>query len=200
MVLTERQNDSLSEVINIAFSRAASSLSELTSRRILIEAPSVESVPIAKLPDTLRNFVDGDIATVHQIFSGAVGGDVFLLFSHESAVTLANLMTDSYGVTGKLDASLKEVLTEVGNILLNACLGTFGNLLEVRVSFAVPRLHLDTLGTLVDSIEVDQKELTYAIVASASFQVKETTVQGYLIIVLGVTSLEHLLQKLERLG
>ena len=33
-----------------------------------------------------------------------------------------------------IDASAREVITEVGNILLNACLGTFGNLLKATTS------------------------------------------------------------------
>ena len=42
-------------------------------------------------------------------------------------------------ITPNLDASGREVITEVGNIVLNACLGVFGNLLKVQVTFAVPR-------------------------------------------------------------
>jgi chemotaxis protein CheC len=49
------------------------------------------------------------------------------------------------------------VLTEVGNILLNACLGTFGNILKVQVSFSVPRLNLESLNQIVESLRINRE-------------------------------------------
>lgn len=200
ITLNDRQTDSLSELINIAFSRSASSLSELTGRRVLISAPEVQMLPLPELMPQLKKFVSGEVATVHQIFSGPVGGDVFLLFDHNAALKLTQMMTNTQSLPGRLDASLGEVLTEVGNILLNACLGMFGNLLQVRVSFNVPRLHLETLNSFLDSVVVGPEELRYALVASTSFEIRESSIQGYLVIVLGVTSMEKLLQTVEKLG
>ena len=82
---------------------------------------------------------------MHQIFSGPVGGDALLILDHAAAGMLKELLTNEPPLPLALDASAREVLTEVGNILLNACLGTFGNLLQVQVSFSVPHLNLDTL-------------------------------------------------------
>ena len=64
--------------------------------------------------------------------------------------------TEENSLTAILDA--REVLTEVGNILLNACLGVFGDLLQVRFTFAVPRMHLDALGSLLDSLVIGRDE------------------------------------------
>ena len=66
--------------------------------------------------------------------------------------------------TPYLDESAREVLTEVGNILLNACLGMFGNLLHVHVSFSVPRLHLESLDDLVASLMTNGNDRRYALV------------------------------------
>jgi chemotaxis protein CheC len=203
LILSPQQNDSLSELINISFSRAASSLSDLTGRRVHVTAPEVELHPASDLPVFLRRFVTEDVATVHQIFTGPVGGDVFLLFEHSAAATLAGLMTENMPQEQKLDASLAEALTEVGNILLNACLGMFGNLLEVRVTFSVPRLHLETLTDLLRSMKVGTgqlEEMRYSVVASTSFTIEKTAVKGFLVIVLNVTSLEKLLEALKKLG
>ena len=71
---------------------------------------------------------------------------------HAGAMELTNLLVDEPIRTPYLDESAREVLTEVGNILLNACLGMFGNLLQVHVSFSVPRLHLESLDALVANL------------------------------------------------
>lgn len=201
MELTEQQQDALAELINIAFSRTAASLSELTGQRVLLDAPSVEVRPLSELHSTLEQKMQvGDIATVHQLFSGPVSGDAFLLLGYSDAITLTNLLTDGYLQSSRLDTSAREVLTEVGNILLNACLGMFGNLLQMHISFAVPRLHLDALHALLDSIKIGQGEVRYALIVYTSFQLRDSAVSGYLVIVLGVTSLDALIQALDTLG
>jgi chemotaxis protein CheC len=97
----------------------------------------------------------------------------------------------------RLDASAREAITEVGNILLNACLGTFGNLLDVKVSFALPRLHLESLDALLRSLSFAQTELRFAVMASTAFRVLHGAVTGYLVLVLGVSSLDRLLKAVE---
>lgn len=201
MILTEQQQDALSELINIAFSRTAASLSDLTGQRVLLDAPQVDLRPLAELGPTLMPQVSTeDVATIHQPFAGPLNGDAFLLLNHSDAVTLTNLLTDTPAQADRLDSSAREVLTEVGNILLNACLGVFGNLLQMHIAFAVPRLHMQDLQALVDTIVVAHDELRYALIIYASFRLRESAVSGYLVIVLGMTSLDSLIQAIEKLG
>ena len=98
---------------------------------------------IDELGEALERVVQGDVASVHQIFSGPVAGDALLILDHTGAAMLKELLTNEPALPLSIDASAREVLTEVGNILLNACLGTFGNLLKVQVSFSVPHLNLE---------------------------------------------------------
>jgi chemotaxis protein CheC len=137
------------------------------------------------------------VASVHQIFTGPVGGDALLLMNYEGAVTLTEFLAEDPRHLARLDASGREMVTEIGNILLNACLGTFGNLLKVQVSFSLPRLHLESLDHLLRSITVGSHELRYAVVASTAFRVLDGAIKGYLVIVLGVPSLERLIKAVE---
>ncbi len=198
MKLTADQRDALTEVINIAFSRTAAALSDLTGHRVLLDKPVVELYRLSELSAALGGFVKGEVASVHQVFRGPVGGDALLLLNYEGAVALANLLGDPQDKRNRLNASDQEVLTEVGNILLNACLGTFGNLLEVHISFTVPRLHLEALTGLLDSLIIDEDSLRYALVVFTNFHLRESSVGGYLVVVLGVQSLDRLLQAVEQ--
>jgi chemotaxis protein CheC len=198
MELTERQRDAMSELINIAFSRTGAALSELTGHRVLLNAPEVSVHPTAELPEALAKFIPGEIASIHQVFGGPVAGDALLLLNHDGAVHLTDLLTDGGGPpSSRLDESAREVLTEVGNILLNACLGMFGNLLDVRVSFSVPRLHLDTLDELLASLIGGGNEPQYALVIYTAFQIRDSSVKGFLVMVLSVSSLDRLIQEVE---
>jgi chemotaxis protein CheC len=195
--LTQHQRDALIELLNIGFGRAGASLSELTGHRVLLEVPQVSVHPIAELNKALRTVVTDQVATVHQIFSGPVAGDALLILDHEAAGVLKELLTNEPQLPLPIDASAREVLTEVGNILLNACLGTFGNILKVQVSFSVPSLNLDTLHEVMQSLLINREGLRYALVVHAGFTLRHTEVTGYLVIVLSVASLDRLIRAVE---
>jgi chemotaxis protein CheC len=197
MILTERQTDALAEFINIAFSRTAASLSEITGRRVLLEVPQVEIYPIEEVAANLTRFLPGDVASIHQPFDGSITGDAFLILNYEGAVQLTDLLTDGNVSKPQLDESAREVLTEVGNILLNACLGMFGNVLQVRVSFSVPELHLESLTELIEAVKKQRDGISYAIIVYTSFRIRESAVTGYLVIVLSVISLNRLIDEIE---
>jgi chemotaxis protein CheC len=194
--LTPVQQDALIELLNIGFGRAAASLSQLTGHRVVLEVPQVTVRPISELEQALQPIVPGDVASVHQIFSGSVSGDALIL-DYSAAGMLKELLTNEPPLPLPLDASAREILTEVGNILLNACLGTFGNLLQVQVSFSVPHLNLKTLSEVLQSLLVNREGLRYALIVHAGFRLRDTEVTGILVIVLSVASLDRLIRAVE---
>jgi chemotaxis protein CheC len=198
MNLTAAQEDALKELLNIGFGRAAASLSELTGHRVLLDVPAVSIHPLQDLKSALAAVVRDEVASVHQIFSGQVAGDALLILNYQAAGVLKQLLTDEPALPLKVDASAREVLTEVGNILLNACLGTFGNLLDVQVSFSIPHLDLDTLQSVLESLLVNREGMRYGLLVHAGFRLRDTEVTGYLVIVLSVASLDRLLKAVER--
>ena len=197
MRLTAVQQDALVELLNIGFGRAAASLSQLTGHRVVLEVPDVSVHPTADVHRALADRGLRDVASVHQIFSGPVSGDALLILDHPAAGMLKHLLTDEPSLPLTVDASAREVLTEVGNILLNACLGTFGNLLQVQVSFSVPQLNLDTLQGVIDSLTINHQGLSYALLVHAGFRLRDAEVYGALVIVLSVTSLDKLIRAVE---
>ena len=197
MQLTELQRDAVTELINIAFSRAAASLSQLTNSRVDLEVPEVSVHQIAAISQAVGKFVSGEVATVHQVFAGPVAGDAFLLLNFDGAVHLVDLLTGTETPQKTLGASAREVVTEVGNILMNACLGVFGNLLHVRFSFSVPRLSLDDLASMMQSLIIDDDELHHALVVGARFRMRGNEVTGCLILVLGIASFQLFVEAVE---
>jgi chemotaxis protein CheC len=82
------------------------------------------------------------------------------------------------------------VLTEVGNVILSSCLSAFGDMLRVSVTFAVPRIHVESLDGLLRSLKVKDDEMHYTLLAATRFRLTEGEVGGYLMIAVGITSLE----------
>jgi chemotaxis protein CheC len=153
MELNESQKDALTELINIGYARAAGALSELTGHRISLEVPQVAIHLISEIAPLLQKVITGEVASVNQVFDGPIAGNAILLLDKSAALLLNRLLTDRPGAH-ELDSAAREVITEVGNIVLNACLGVFGNLLQVQVKFTVPSLQIEAVQQVVRSITV----------------------------------------------
>jgi chemotaxis protein CheC len=192
MNLSQFELDALNELFNIGLHRAAASLSELTGKRVQVDLPRLWVCSIDELKERLMEVVSGDLATVHQFFGGPVAGDAVLLLEYEKAVMLADLLTGGeVALGGRLDQSAREVIAEIGNVVLSSCLGAFGNVLHVAVSFAVPRIQVESLDGMLRTVVIDRDQgIPYAMVAATQFGLADLEISGYLIVVIGVKSLE----------
>jgi len=191
------QTDALTELVNIAFGLTAAKLSEISGCRVHLAVPDIGIHPRNDLSRELYPFLTGPVASVHQVFSGPISGDAILLMNDDGALRLSTLLAGKNVQYQGLDSSTGEILTEVGNMLLSACLGMFGNLLQVRVTFSMPQLHLDSLEHLLTSISNGNVELRCVLVITASFNIREQGVDGRIVILLGISSLERLIQAVE---
>lgn len=190
MILDDLETDALAELFNVGLHRAAASLSDITGQRILVDMPRLVICPIAEIEDKLADLIGGELATVHQMFGGAVAGDAVLLLEQDKAAELAKLMTaGEAGIGDRLDESAREVLAEIGNIVLGACLSGFGDMLDTPVSFSVPRIHIESLKNILRSIITDDGRMQFAVIAATQFRLSELAVDGYLVVAVGAQSL-----------
>lgn len=198
MELTDAQRDSLTELINIGYGRAAGVLSELTGYRISLEVPKVTIHTIEAIGPMLGEVLVSPVASVNQVFSGPISGNALLVLDEPSAMVMTHLLSDEKARSQEFDSNAREIITEVGNILLNACLGVFGNLLQVQVTFSVPRLTFEHVTKAISLVaEQSQEKLRYGLMVHTRFHVKSADVTGYLVIVLGVSSFDRLLIELK---
>lgn len=199
MLLSPSQQDALSELVNIGFGRAAASLSTLVRQRVLLNAPVVSVHLLDDLYQQL-SFDQAEVATVHQIFSGQISGDALLILDTGGALRLIGLLTDEPAPGGRLTPSDREALMEVGNILLNAFIGSFGNLLKVHITFAVPRLRLEAVTDLLDTLAIGQQEIRYALLVKTRFVIQDGQVEGFVALVMGIESLDQFFNAMEKAG
>jgi chemotaxis protein CheC len=202
MNLDAFENDALTELFNVGLHRAAASLSEITGKRIIVEPPRLWIMLAEDVESRLKELLSGELAAVHQVFGGAVAGDAALLIEQDKAAQLARLVTEgAAGSGGRLDQSAREVLAEMGNIVLGACLSGFGDMLDVPVSFYVPTIRVESLKTVLQSLLTESSDVQYAVIVATQFRVSEIEVNGYMIVAVGAKSLERINKALaDRLG
>ncbi|MCX8061556.1 MAG: hypothetical protein N3D16_03125 [Anaerolineales bacterium] len=195
MNISPEQFDKLTEMVNIGFGRAAASLSTLVHQRIVLSVPEIRICSLEELQSYL-GFLCSEVTTVHQIFSGWLNGDAMLLLDCDSASILINLLSGEPPEPRPLTTSDREALIEIGNILLNAFIGTLGNLLKIKIHFAVPRLHIEALHDMISTLHVGINEIRYTLVIKTYFETLDGNVGGYVVIILGIESLDRLFEAL----
>jgi chemotaxis protein CheC len=62
----------------------------------------------------------------------------------------------------------------------------------------VPSLQIESVESVLRSITVEEKGLEYALIIHTQFHIRASDVRGYLVIILGVTSLQRLLLELKK--
>jgi chemotaxis protein CheC len=191
--LSAVQRGALHEFLRMGFDRAAASLSHLTGRGVLLEVPQVAVHPIEELGETLSARIHEHVASVHQALSGPIEGDALLLMDEPGASMLNELLTDEPALPLAIDASAREVIVEVGNIFVNSCLGALAPLLEVPLVFSAPRLSLENIAAVFESLAVGRSRDRLAVVASTAVVIRDTSVPSFLAIVLDDASLDRLI-------
>jgi chemotaxis protein CheC len=197
MELRPKHREALAELINIGYARAGKALSDLTGQRVVLNAPKVEIHSIDVVRAQLNDFIKGEVASVHQVFSGPVSGHALLLVGGDTADALTSALVPASSTAEDRRVARREALTEVGNILLQASMGACGDLLQVHVSFTVPRLHIESVDDMLNSVCVDNQELQFALLVRTRFELQNSQVSGYIVVILGVTSFSRLLDELE---
>jgi chemotaxis protein CheC len=194
--LSQKHREALTELINIGYGRAAGSLSELTGQRITLTAPKVDLCSLERLKEELNKLLKGEVASVHQVFSGPISGHALLLVTREGAEALTSLLMGEQ-VAAASRAAQRESLVELGNIILQGSMGICGNTLHIHVTFSVPSLALESVDDLLHSVTIEDSELQFALLVQTRFELLKSQLSGYLVVVLGVTSFTKLLEGLD---
>ncbi len=196
MILSKVQRDALSEIINMGFGRAANALSILVKKRVVLQTPEANVFPVEQLRQAFTIFEDRKISTVHQSFQGGISGDMALLIDNESAAGLIDMVRHEEVTKRSVSEQDREDLMEIGNILLNAFCGSFGNFLNLSITFSIPHLYQASVDDLIQTLTGDRKDIQYAVVVKVHFNLAQGSVEGYVVILMGLQSLEELFHSL----
>ncbi len=131
-------------MINVSFGDAAASLAEIIGTYVLLSVPNVEIMQPEQIAGLHPAGVPDpkDLSVVEQYFIGKISGAAFLVFSHEGGRRLLTLFEGAARSTPRPTRwtfSRRRPLTEIGNIVIGACVSKLAELLSDTVSYLPPR-------------------------------------------------------------
>lgn len=195
--LTELQEDALAELLNIGMGLASASLSEIVKEEVQLSVPSVEFLLKEELVDRLAGKNNDKIACVEQKFSGTFWGSALLLFPEAKSLSLVKAMTGDNVPTEDLSDMQQDVLSEIGNIVLNSCLGSLANVLGDQIMSEVPTCLIGTSEEVLASNNDKDKDIEHVMLIRLDFSVPEMDVGGYVVFLLDLGSIQHLKNEID---
>lgn len=137
--LTPDQIDALQEIVNVAMGQAGDSLARVLDTFVRLSVPRIRLIEVSKAASSIAEMVgDSEIITaVRQSFYDQLRGEAITLFSAEGCRDLAELM----GYYQSLDEQTeKEILFDISNILVGACLNGIADQLSADLNFSAPSM------------------------------------------------------------
>lgn len=186
------QLDALREVANIGAGHAATALSQLTSRTIMISVPEVRLTPLEDVPE-LVGPPDTPVAAVLMGMMGDLTGRTMILFPLAAARSLCDiLLRRPAGGTTEFGTMEESGLKEVGNILCSAYLTALSEFLGMMLVPSVPGLVVDQAGAVLTTTYLNfghDRDLAFCV--ETAFRVERTGEQltGHFLLLPDVTSL-----------
>lgn len=194
---TEQQLDALKEIVNIGVGKAAGILNEMLDSHIELEVPSIVTLKPGELKDNYIDLGDGKLASVELGFHGSFTGNSMLVFPEESAAKLVAALTNEKPGTVELDVVMSGTLNEIGNIVINAVMGSICNLLKTPVNFSLPNYTEAKLAEILRLSNQDE-DMTILLVKT-TFKVQNLQIDGNVFIIFKLGSFEEFLSNVDKL-
>lgn len=193
--LTPEQADTLQEVVNIAMGQAGDSLARVLDSFVRLSVPRIKLIDVANIGPGIAKLVKDDmlITAVRQSFYDDLSGEAIIIFSADGCHDLSDLM----GYQTELDPlTEKEVLFDVSNILVGACLNGIAEQLNANLSFSAPSLIAEntTANTLLTP---DSLPWNHALQVEVNFSLEKRNFISHLIIMMAEDAIESLKRSLD---
>lgn len=193
--LTTDQTDTLQEIVNIAMGQAGDSLARVLDCFVNLSVPRIKLIEVANISTHMAKLVKSDtpITAVRQSFYDDLSGEAITLFSINGYHDLSELM----GYQSELDPHTeKEVLFDVSNILVGACLNGIAEQLNANLSFSAPSLIAEN--TTANSL-LTPKSLPwdYALQVEVNFSLEKRNFMSHLIIMMAEDAVDSLKRSLD---
>jgi chemotaxis protein CheC len=127
------RSDALAELVNIGMGRAGDSLARLFNTFIQLSIPRLELVEPPQITAAIAELVGtaGPVIAVRQAFSSRIRGEAIAIYPVAGCDALADLV-------GYPDVTSDELLLEITNILVGACVGALAAEFSLALSFSPP--------------------------------------------------------------
>ena len=189
--LTGDQGDAICELFNMAVGKAANSLSMMMNNPVQLSVPSVDIVSLTTLGGQIDDLAGSEVSGVIQGFDGKFEGSILVVFPETKSLELVRMLLSDEVPLDVMSEMEQEAMTEVGNVLLNACLGTIADILGEQIKGEVPSFVHGSRDAILNTGNPEQAQENYGMFVRIGFSVGSDDVAGYVVLVLEMSSMKQ---------
>lgn len=194
--LDDIERDALTEVFNIGVGQAASAMSQMVNDQVAMSVPSIGFTSRIAAASELTKDAGKRICGVSQRFHGTFDADAILMFPEDKSLEIVRLMIGDEMPIEELTAMEQEALSEIGNIILNALIGTLANVFGSEFSCSLPVFHFGTSGEILQAERKGANDLVMLL--HIDLKLEKHQINGYVAFLLDVSSVQGLKDSISR--
>lgn len=190
--LNALEQDAIMEIFNIGVGAAGATLSEMVGAEVKLTLPELKVVTREEI---IAHNKGSSVSAIHQSFVAPFGpGRAVLTFPEEKSLSLVTALMGEETSDDELSDMQEEALTEVGNIILNACLARLSDMVLREIEVSVPCYQrADSFSQLLSEKEGEDGILWL----SVQFDLVDRAVDGRLLFMLEVARLRPFIGVIE---
>lgn len=193
--LSELQHDALLEIFNIGVGHAASAMSDIVKEEVTMSVPSISFLNRAEAAAMLGQ--DGArICGISQHFEGAFKTEALLMFPEEKSLEIVRLMVGDAMPMAELTEMEQEAMSEIGNIILNSCIGTLANIFGQQLSGSLPMYHVGSSEEILTASGSPADAIV--LMLHIDFILEKHEIHGYVAFILDMSALHDLQEQVDR--
>ena len=194
------QLDALKEVANIGAGHAATALSQLTDRRIMISVPEIAVTGLEDLSEILIDPTEV-VAAVLMHMLGDLTGRTLLMLPDQNAKLLCDLLLRREpGATQTFDDLEKSGLKEAGNILGGAYMNALSDFMGMMLLPSVPSLEIDVAAAVITSAQLGfgrDWDRVFCVETDFHFEEAGRELKGHFLLLPDLASLKAILDAIQ---
>lgn len=194
--LSELQHDALVEIFNIGVGQAARAMSEIVSEEVTMSVPSIRFLNRSDAAAMLGNQETQRVCGVSQHYEGAFTTEAILMFPEDKSLDIVRLMVGESVPFKELTDMEQEAMSEIGNIILNSCVGTLANIFEQELRGSLPVYHLGTSEDILSATGSPSENVV--LVLHIDFILETHQIHGYVAFILDLSALADLQMQVDR--
>jgi chemotaxis protein CheC len=199
-VLNEDRRDALQEVANLAMGQAATRLGRLLDTFIELSVPRVQVVEVSEAAEALRKMtgIQEAVSAVRQGFRSDIKGEALVICRSGSIDQLCALVNDPYPRSAYEKVSQQEVIFDVANVLIGACVSCILEQLGRTPVFSAPGLLGESM-SLEDVFQPGLLGWEVALLVEVNFALEDQSFRAHLVMLMAEESIVHMNDALDAL-
>jgi chemotaxis protein CheC len=196
MQFTELELDALAETFNLSLGEAAAMFSEMVREDIIISVPTVEILSRAVLLEQLQHQGSERLCAIKQRFesSSDFNTNTLLLFPEQGTLELVRRMLGDSTPIEHITELEQDTLAEIGNIIMNGCMGSLANLFNNRMTGTLPDVSVSNTSDVLNNYDLNELFL----VAKISMSLSSTNITGLVLFIMDVNSINKFLGEVRK--